>query len=393
MKTFDLAIVGGGIVGLMAAVTARASGASVLLCEASIRPSGASVRNFGQIVPSGQSTGLWRSLGDRSVAIYRTLSQRWNLPLRRGGSLYVASDDDELQLLGEMQAFNNQHGYLSTLLGPGATHAQQPGLAADYVKGGLFYPEEMTADSPALLTALARALAEDPDCELRMGCRIRDIDEVGSVCRLVSAEGFVMEAAQVLMAPGTGLSGPLAHVLLEAGLRICRLQMMSTDPMPGLKLDANLLTGLSIRRYPAFQSCPSRAAMVTPQAMQHFEQAGVHLLFTQRADGSLIVGDSHAWMAARDVDGLDYRIDMALNALMLDEARRILGLEGIRVRETWNGYYSEHPDGLLARSLGPRIHVLTGIGGKGMTTGPAVAERVTRSILDGENRIDELFVD
>lgn len=393
MKHVDFAVVGGGILGLAAALTARSRGASVLLCEAGTKAMGASVRNFGQIVPSGQSTGLWRRLGVRSVEIYRELDQRLKLPMKSDGSLYVASDPEELQLLQEMHEFNASTGQESILLGPGATRARQPALDAGYVKGGLFYPHELTADSPALIEALTTALREDPGCDLLMGCRVREIDEGSGRCRLITAEGRVLEAAQVLVVPGIGLTGPLAEFLLGSDLRICRLQMMSVDKPPGLDLKGNLLTGLSIRRYAAFRSCPSRAKLAPGPEAVRFEAAGIHLLFTQRSDGTLIVGDSHAWSPAKDVDGLDYRIDMSVNALMLDEACRIFGAQSLRVRETWNGYYTEDPSGVYARTVTDRIHVVTGIGGKGMTTGPAVAEKVALQILDGRGVIDELFVE
>jgi FAD dependent oxidoreductase TIGR03364 len=393
VKTADFAVIGGGILGLMAAFTARSCGATVMLFEAGTVATGASVRNFGQIVPSGQATGLWRSLGVRSLSMYRALAHRFSLPIRTGGSLYVASDGDELQLLVEMQAFNERTGYPSELLSPRATCTRQAGLAQDYVRGGLFYPEEMTADSPAVIAALTAGLREDDGCAVHTGHRISAVDARGPDCRLVSSEGDVFEAAQVLVACGAALSGPFASLMLDSGMQICRLQMMRTEAIPDLTLGSNLLTGLSIRRYPAFRVCPSRAVMKTPPQLEALEAEGVHLLFTQRADGSLIVGDSHAWMPARHCESLDYRIDLALNTMMLDEARRILGRREIPVRETWNGYYAEHPDGVYARSINGQAHLLTGIGGKGMTTGPAVAERATRRILESGGPIDELFVE
>ena len=78
----------------------------------------------------------------------------------------------------------------------------------------------------------------------------------------------------------------------------------------------------------------------------------------------------------RPDDCLDGRIE----SLILEEAQRLARLPSWRVQRRWHGVYTLHSsEPPFARTIDDRIHILTGIGGKGMTTGPALAlEQIQR---------------
>jgi glycine/D-amino acid oxidase-like deaminating enzyme len=108
-------------------------------------------------------------------------------------------------------------------------------------------------------------------------------------------------------------------------------------------------------------------------------EAGIHILAVQDPDGSFIVGDSHEYGAGDLSDVLDARVE----ALILSEARKLLELTSWEVAERWHGVYGMPRDGELYRAtFDGVIHIVTGIRGKGMTTGPAVA-RETIDALAG----------
>lgn len=380
MKQYDLAIVGAGILGTFAAYHAIQRGWSVLLLESGTEAKGASVRNFGQVVASGMALNGWRAIGDRTLHHLHEINKQTALPLRENGSLYIASDEQEMQLLEEMQQLNDAAGYQSRLLSLHESSELIQPLNKSYAKGGLFFSGDATVESPKLLLALQKVLMQSGRCDYRPAQLVQAVDEDDSGCSLRITDGGVYRANDVLLCCGHQLNRLFPQILQTPAMRICKLQMMDTNPISSVKLHCNLLTGLSIRRYDAFHSCPSYASLVASEYQQQLQAEGIHLLFTQRPDGSLIIGDSHHYTSAFDVDSLDYHSDQRVNQLILSEAQRVLGIPELSIHRYWNGYYSQHDNSILATRVHNRIHAVTGIGGKGMTCSGGFTELVIQQL-------------
>ncbi|MNR32772.1 hypothetical protein D3C85_1503880 [compost metagenome] len=60
---------------------------------------------------------------------------------------------------------------------------------------------------------------------------------------------------------------------------------------------------------------------------------------------------------------------------MIAEANRIIPMQKDWIASSWSGFYSQHKDHILEVDISPRIHVRTGIGGKGMTASAGYAEQ------------------
>jgi glycine/D-amino acid oxidase-like deaminating enzyme len=79
---FDLIVVGGGILGTFHAYHALKKGLKVALLEKNSVPQGATVRNFGQVVPSGMDL-KWQNFGRESLAMYNELQFQADLTVRK----------------------------------------------------------------------------------------------------------------------------------------------------------------------------------------------------------------------------------------------------------------------------------------------------------------------
>ncbi|MCH5719369.1 FAD-dependent oxidoreductase [Niabella hibiscisoli] len=114
-NVYDLVVVGGGALGTFHAYHALMGGLSVALVERNELPMGATVRNFGQVVPSGMNS-KWQLYGRSSLAIYGTLQSEFDISVRKNGSVYLASNLEERVLLEELFQINRSNDYPSELL-------------------------------------------------------------------------------------------------------------------------------------------------------------------------------------------------------------------------------------------------------------------------------------
>ena len=92
--------------------------AKVALIEKNAYPRDATVRNFGQIVPSGFGS-KWQEYGLASLELYKAIQKQADVTLRKHGSIYVASDAEELTLgvYGIATSIRNREGRTIAAMG------------------------------------------------------------------------------------------------------------------------------------------------------------------------------------------------------------------------------------------------------------------------------------
>jgi glycine/D-amino acid oxidase-like deaminating enzyme len=101
----SVVVVGGGVLGFMHALEARRRGHRVTHLEREPGSRGASVRNFGLIWVSGRAGGPELDLARRArVRWAETAAEVPGTGFRPNGSLTLARDDAELELLKEAAA-------------------------------------------------------------------------------------------------------------------------------------------------------------------------------------------------------------------------------------------------------------------------------------------------
>ena len=154
---YDIAIVGGGILGTFHAYHALELGLKVCLLEKDAYPQGATTQNFGQVVPSGMNS-KWQKLGRESLRIYTDIQSQFDISIRQNGTVYLASNEEEEQLLVELRAINNNNDYASRMLTKGECLDRYPGLRKEYVKAGLFFPDEVTVEPRTMIHRLQEYL-------------------------------------------------------------------------------------------------------------------------------------------------------------------------------------------------------------------------------------------
>lgn len=380
----DLIIIGGGALGSFHAYHALKRGLTVRLFEQSKQPQGATVRNFGQVVPSGMDV-KWQRFGRRSLEIYKDIQRQTDISVRHCGSVYIASDDDEATLLEELQKINQANDYTSVLLSQSECLDKYPGLRKDYCKSGLFFPDEVTVEARLMIHRLLKMLQKDDKLNYHPATLIQNVQQLNEQCEVIDSNGKKYSAEKVIICSGSEFKNLFPEIFINSDLEVSKLQMLQTVPQQNLRVNGNILTGLSIRRYESFRECPSYTSIKSKEDSDAFwKKWGVHILFKQSPDGTFIIGDSHEYADAKDVDDLGFDIYPEVNDYMIAEAKKIFDLEDWQIQKAWFGMYSQcKTSDIFQHTIDDHIHIVTGIGGKGMTGSAGFSEANLTSIIGG----------
>ena len=370
----DVAIVGGGIVGLAHALAAARRGLSVAVFERGPRCTGASLRNFGTIWPIGQPPGEMLELARRSRHLWIELLESASISYQPTGSLHVAYRSDEVDVAREFAERAPDLGYDCVWLEADAVAERSAATVRRGLCGGLWSPGELTVDPREVLSALPRYLVERHGVQMHFGCAVTSIE-----LPIIRAGGSTFHANAAIICSGDDFETLYPGALQSAGMTRCKLQMMRTVPQPnGWRLGPVLASGLTFQHYASFRVCASlealkqRIAEETPE----LNRWGIHILISQTAAGEITIGDSHEY--GPEVDVFDKR---EVDDLITHAAQSFANIAEWSIAQRWHGVYAKHPDkSFVSVSPAERVRVVTGLGGAGMTLSMGLAE-VTMSEL------------
>jgi len=381
---YDLIVVGGGILGTFHAYHALVLGKKVLQLEKDNYPVGATVRNFGMVVPSGM-TGEWFEYGVRSLEIYRSIQKEFDISVRKNGSVYIASDDDEQTLINELKAYYDAKGYAQSLLNKKQVLQKYMSVKATYAKEALFFEQEISVEPHLMIYRLQEYMKlKFNNFSLLYNSPAIDCSPVGDDVEVTITNGSKFRSPKAVICNGYEFKLLFPDIFAASGQVVTKLQMMRTAPVHPTGLEGNILTGLTIRRYESFEEyCPSFKSIKTPDHYAELKDHGIHLLFKTATDGSIIIGDSHEYAGVSHFDDFGFGISTYINELMLAEAERIVNINVKNIAGTWAGFYPQHPEKhILEYDLDDHIHIRTCIGGKGMTASAGYAEASIKQIFN-----------
>ncbi|NMZ28413.1 TIGR03364 family FAD-dependent oxidoreductase [Pseudomonas protegens] len=370
----DLLIVGAGILGLSHAYAAAKRGLRVHVFERSATPLGASVRNFGQALVTGQPPGTMLELARASREIWADWQQLAGLQLKRNGSFLFARSEAEEQLLEAFCAGRAlEHGYRVELL-QGAALNDLYGGQFRHHRAALHGLDDQQLYSREAIPQLIDYLRRDLGVQFHFSTLVRDIQPG----QLRSTAGN-FHAPRIVLCSGHDYQTLLADQIAVLQPQICRLQMLRARPEANLNLQHALLTGLSCVHYGAFADLPEAAA-VQAQILReapHLHEHGIHLLISPTPYGELIIGDSHDYGS----DPSPFNAEQVDNWL-LELAEQTLGCR-VRVVERWQGVYGARgPAPFSFLEAAPGVHVALMHTGVGMSVGPAMAEGNIARLLE-----------
>lgn len=367
----DVLVVGAGIVGLAHAAEAAERGLSVLVIDRDDRAVGASVRNFGHCCITAQSGDL---LDLALVARDRWLhfSQLAGFFSIESGALAVARSATELAVLEELSA-SRPAGQVR-LQTADQTSAQLSQQADRSIVGGAMLRDDLRVDPREAVASLASWLASQPGVDFAWKTSYLGADGTAAL----TSRGAI-QAARTIVCVGHDCDYLFPELAAANEITRCSLQMMRVAPPVGFQLRPAVLTGTSMLRYPAFAETKAATALAAEIRTTDptLIEIGANVMFTQRPDGSLIVGDSHGYDTT-----LDPFLSETTSEVLLDRVRAVLGGMPVTLIERWQGIYaSSAVQPYLVAEPTPGVTVVAVTSGVGMTIAFGLASRVAAELF------------
>ena len=353
-KTYDVVIIGAGIVGSACAAECAREGLKVAIVEAGIIGGGATAAGMGHVVVMDDS--------EAQLALTRYSQQLWDeisdeLPREvehdACGTIWIAADDDEMaEARRKARIYSDRDVPVEILDAQSLAEAEpqlRPGLA-----GGLCVPGDSVIYPPcAAQFFVDQALARG--AELFLGAFVETINADGIRLR----DGASIAAGVIVNSAGSW------SPQLTAGLEVKKRKghLVITD------------------RYPAFL----RHQLVELGYLKSAHSVtadSVAFNIQPRRTGQLLIGSSRQY----DVD--DSYVDVSILTRMLDRAVEYLpGLGKLSSLRTWTGFRAATPDKLPL--IGPhaehkRLYLATGHEGLGITTSLGTAKLLVAQIMNRE---------
>jgi FAD dependent oxidoreductase TIGR03364 len=371
-RTFDLAVVGAGIVGLGVALAAARAGRKVVVIDRDSRANGASIRNFGFVTVTGQRSGAHWARARRSRDIWADIAPRAGIAVLQQGLVMPTYRPEAAEVL---------HAFLRTDMGAECRLISKaeaiecvPLLRTEGLREVLFSPHELRVESREALPQLARWLTAAYGVDFRWNTAALGVEEHG----VATSAGFI-NADAVVVCPGDSFTVLYANLIARHALKVCTLQMLRVVGEGVPRMESPLMSDRSLARYEGFSSLPESAALQVrlDRERPEMREFGIHLIAAQSADASLIVGDSHVYGAAAEPFA---RAD--IEELILAAMDEVLILAHRRVSERWTGSYaSSSTRTVLVERPARNVRLVMVTGGTGASTGFALGEQVVADLF------------
>jgi FAD dependent oxidoreductase TIGR03364 len=363
-------VIGAGIVGLATARALALKGYSVRVFERNHQASGASVRNFGMVWPIGQPSGKLYERAIRSRNCWREIGSNSKLWYDPVGSLHLAYNEKEWQVLKELfEVFSNEGRDVELLTREQVSSRSQIAREKDCL-GGLFSHEEIIVDPREAIQYLPEYFREKLNVEFNWGKAVTTV-KTGTI----SSGRENSYADLIFICSGSDFKTLYPEEFEKYPLTKCKLQMMRLTEEGSPRIGPALCGGLSLIHYPSFKASNSLHVLKKhyEEVMSEYLKWGIHVMVSQSHLGYLTVGDSHEYGLSPDPFDKQY-----INNLILKYLDQFTSLRNPKLTETWNGVYGKFTNDQSELFISPEagVYIINGVGGTGMTMSFGLAEEL-----------------
>jgi len=356
MLTFDVAIVGAGIIGLSTAYHLSAAGLKLVIIEKDYLGSGSTLRCIGGIRQQFSTPTSIRVMKD-SLTLFQQMEEEFGFPVEfhQGGYLLLAHTPQMVEVFQNNIKIQQAEGVNVTLLSPKEAQEIVPDLNTEGLLAAAYCPDDGQAYPFAVLKGYHQKLQEKKQTFF-LHNPVKKIKINGNF-RLTLGDGTTLEAKKVLLSAGPW-TGELAK-----------------------------LVGLDLPLYPE-----RHEAIVTERLPKFIEP----MLVDYRPDGcyfhQLISGHIiGCYTPIPNVPGI--RIDSSLGFLQemgQRMVRLVPPLEKATILRQWAGCYTMTPDGspIVDESPIKNLYIAAGMSGHGFMFGPGIGKHLAHFIAEEKWDVD-----
>lgn len=397
----SVVIIGGGIVGMSAALALAERNISVVLLEKGHIAGEQSSRNLGWIrktsrhaadVPLAQAADrLW---ADMPARIGRSVGYR------QAGIMFLARSEEQMSMHEAWHKSVAHLGLGSQLLTPSDIDQRVPGGQGKWV-GGIHTPSDGYAE-PAIATSAIANAAMKQGAILLQHCAVRTLCvSAGKVSGVVTEKGEI-RCEQVLLAGGAWSRRFLGNLGISLPTLPLICSVLRTQPMQGPTEAAVGGPDFSFRKHQdGGYIITQRGKLDAPITLDHLligrrylSQLSAQRSFLQIGFGREFFQDlalKRRWKASSQspferVRTLDPAFNAGLNQDALDNLKAAWpSFDQARVAEAWAGLIDVTPDSIPVIdqiAAIPGLVLATGFSGHGFGTGPA-AGQLAADLLSG----------
>ncbi|HEU5133457.1 MAG TPA: FAD-dependent oxidoreductase [Pyrinomonadaceae bacterium] len=356
-KSYDVVIIGAGIVGAACAAECAREGMRVAIVEAGIIGGGATAAGMGHLVVMDDSEAQF-ALTRYSQQLWDQISDELPRTVEHDacGTIWVAVDDEEMAEVRRKEKFYAERAVKTEILDAQSLAEAEPNLRPGLV-GGLRVPGDSVIYPPCAAEFFVDQ-ATSKGAAVLVGMAVEKIETGGVRLR----DGSFISAGLVVNSAGSS-SPALTH-----GLEVKKRKghLVITD------------------RYPNFVR-HQLVELGYLKSAHSLTNESVAFNIQPRKTGQLLIGSSRQFGAD------DSHVDNSIVTRMLDRAVEYLpGLGKLSSLRTWTGFRAATPDKLPL--IGPhaeheRLYLATGHEGLGITTSLATAKLLVDQIMNRESAI------
>lgn len=401
----DVAIVGGGIIGVSTAYALAQAGVSVCVFEKGRLAGEQSSRNWGWVRTLGRDVSEL-PLAVRANRLWGEIQARADVGFRRTGLMYLQESETDAQIHAEWMDSARAHGLDAGLLTRDAALAHLPSTSRAWV--GAMYSGSDGVAEPGRATSAIASLAQASGARIYEGCAVRGIEKAAGRVSAVVTERGVVNAQAVVIAGGAWSRLFCGNLGADFPQLKVRGSVLRTAPF-----DSALTHAVNGKSF----TCRKRA-----DGGYTVSQFGASMADVVPDSFRLIGHFGRAWLANRDFvrlrfgkrffEELGIPRRFALDRETPFERHRVLdpqpSARGVaqawarlieafpdfrdaRIAHSWAGYIDVTPDALPVMSAvpaNPGLFLASGFSGHGFGIGPAAGELMADMVQGKASPLD-----